>query len=157
MDFYLVGSDCLEWIKVISPAVVALVIGLIAAGIAWRQYRVAQAKLKLDLFDKRIDVFNVVWQFLSAAVMQEDLHPLSGYSNVIPKARFLFGRDMAAYLEDASKRHTELWVLKKKIANGNATHQEIDRVADLSNWFYAQASTIVKARFAPYLDFERWR
>jgi hypothetical protein len=51
--------------KGLPAAVVTLVIGLIAAGIAYRQYRIARAKFKLDLFEKRHAVFLETWAFLS--------------------------------------------------------------------------------------------
>ena len=41
-----------ELVKGLPAAFVTLVIGSIAAGIAYRQYRIARAKFKLDLFEK---------------------------------------------------------------------------------------------------------
>lgn len=50
----------------LPTAFVALVIGLVAAAIAAPQAQVASAKLKLDLFDKRLKVFGAVWASLKA-------------------------------------------------------------------------------------------
>jgi hypothetical protein len=52
-------------VKGLPAAFVTLVIGLIAAGIAFRQYRIARAKFKLDLFDRRHAVFLLVLHRLS--------------------------------------------------------------------------------------------
>ena len=41
-----------ELVKGLPAAFVTLVIRSIAAGIAYRQYRIARAKFKLDLFEK---------------------------------------------------------------------------------------------------------
>jgi hypothetical protein len=53
MDCCVQGSIRFEIMKGVPAAFVALVIGLVATGIAWRQFKVAQAKLKLDLFERR--------------------------------------------------------------------------------------------------------
>ncbi|MCD6026117.1 MAG: hypothetical protein K0R08_636 [Solimicrobium sp.] len=51
------GSLSLELAKGLPAAFVALIVGGIAAGIAWRQYGAAKAKLKFDLFDRRCSNF----------------------------------------------------------------------------------------------------
>jgi hypothetical protein len=49
-----------------------VVIGGIAGYIAWRQYKVAHAKLKLDLFDRRFVIAH--WaRVLSGSLEAEDL------------------------------------------------------------------------------------
>jgi hypothetical protein len=63
------GSICFEMVKGLPAAFVALVIGAIAAGIAWRQYQVAKARLKLDLFDKRHPIYQQTWEILSEVVI----------------------------------------------------------------------------------------
>ena len=47
------GTICFEWMKGMPAAVIAVAGVIITATIAYRQYAVAKAKLKLDLFDKR--------------------------------------------------------------------------------------------------------
>ncbi len=60
--------------------------------IALEQRRVATAKLNLDLFDRRYELFMEVWGFLSHGSIG-DVVEYSGpkFTNLIPKARFLFG------------------------------------------------------------------
>lgn len=54
------GSFYFELLKGVPAAFVALIVGLIAPGIAHRQYHIARAKLKLDLFDKRYAIDRLV-------------------------------------------------------------------------------------------------
>ena len=54
------SSIAFELLKGLPAAFVALVIGGVAAGVAWRQMRIAQAKLKLDLFDKRYRLYELL-------------------------------------------------------------------------------------------------
>jgi hypothetical protein len=53
------GSICFEMLKGVPAAVVTLIIGGIAGAVTWRQYKVAQAKLKLDLFERRFKIFQL--------------------------------------------------------------------------------------------------
>jgi hypothetical protein len=47
-----------EYVKALGAPIVALVAALIAGGIAYQQWRTARNKLKLDLFEKRLQVYN---------------------------------------------------------------------------------------------------
>ncbi len=51
-------ADCYAFFKDFTPALVAVIVGLLAALLSFRQWRIAREKLRLDLFDKRIKVFN---------------------------------------------------------------------------------------------------
>ena len=157
------GSICFELIKGIPAALAALLIGGIAAGIAWRQYKLAHAKLKLDLFERRYVIFNDAWKFMSEIMHDgpgdQALHP---FTNQIPQAGFLFGRSIEDYLNDAVKKRTELYMIQQRIRGRSMSAivtppEDIDRSAFLTNWFFEQASTGLKTKFAPYLDFEKWR
>ncbi len=48
---------CLLGVELLKVSPV-LIVGLIAANIAWQQKQIAHAKLKLDLFEKRIIFFS---------------------------------------------------------------------------------------------------
>ena len=142
-------------------AIVALVIGAIAAYIAWHQYKTGKAKLKLDLFDKRYKVFLETWRYLSSAICNEQ--PVSPtnlpFSNLIPKAAFLFGPEIEAYLQEASNKmivfHTIAECCRK---NGNVMRPEdIQIYAALTSWFSNEASVGAKKRFEKFLDFRNWR
>ena len=48
------GTTCFEILKIIPTAAIALIV----AAITLQQWRVAKAKLKLDLFDRRYKILN---------------------------------------------------------------------------------------------------
>ncbi|UEP34910.1 hypothetical protein LL998_01015 [Burkholderia ambifaria] len=90
---------CFELAKGVPAAVVALLVGVVGAFIAWRQYHVARAKLNLDLFEKRYELFNMVWAFASF-VVQDGPPSLQAperieLKNLNPKIEFLFGDEIA--------------------------------------------------------------
>lgn len=154
------GTLCFEMAKGLPAAIVALVIGSLAAWITWRQYVAASTKIKLDIFEKRYDVFEKTWTFMSEVVqLGQGESPLSPFTNVIPQARFLFGPQIETYLQEASAKRTELWIIHQKTrqSGDSMPPEDAKRFADLSTWFSTEASTGLKEKFSPYLSFENWK
>ena len=160
MNCCIQGSLCFEMAKGLPAAFVTLVIGGIAAFIAWRQNETAKAKLKLDLFDKRYEIFEKTWAFLSGAdKIAQNPDPFHPFTNIIPQAGFLFGSDIEEYLQIASKKQTEMWLIYVKSRNNNnlIAPDDIEPLKELSLWFYEEASNGAKCAFSPYLNFEKWK
>jgi hypothetical protein len=89
------GPVCISLAQGIPAALVTLTVGIAGWFIARHQGKVAQAKLKLDLFDKRYPIFLETWQIMSEVVFKGTREKNYGlgnpFSNFIPQARFLFG------------------------------------------------------------------
>ena len=148
-----------QWGYALLKILPVFLIGLIAVGIAWRQHQTENAKLKLDLFEKRYAIFEETWQFLSGIVRTgrpPSLFP--DFNNKIPQADFLFGNAVSRYLEEIVKKNAQLYNINLRteanrgiIAPGDITPQE-----DLLLWFHAQATGGAKNVFDPFLGFEKW-
>jgi hypothetical protein len=154
------GTICFEMMKGIPAAFVTLMIGGIAGAITWRQYRVAQAKLKLDLFERRFKIFHQTWVVVSDTAIrgtQNDEHQgmFAPLNNFGPEAAFLFGKDIEQYIDEIGSKWLELHRIQKP-SNPNAA-QEAFREKELTDWFFEQGKSGVKARFSPYLDFSNWK
>ena len=159
MDYCHSSSVCFELIKGMPAAFVTLVIGGIAAYIAWRQYQATRAKLKLDLFEKRYDLFEQTWGYFSEVLLNgpEVKGLFHKYSNQLPKISFLFGKDVEAYVEEANSRRIELWKLKTPHPpQQERPANDVERILALETWFEQEAKTGVRRVFAPYLNFETW-
>lgn len=145
----------------IPAALVALVIGAAAAFIAWNQYRVAHAKLSLDLFDKRFAIFEQTWKILSITSQRGTRESSFGlatpFNNFLPQARFLFGNEVSAYLDTASSNWSELFGLEGEDMAADDRLKNIHRRTELRAWFFEEASRGCKRVFDPYLSFEEWK
>lgn len=145
----------------IPAALVTLTVGIVGGLVAHHQAAGAQAKLKLDLFEKRYPIFQETWEIMSEVVREGTRKKNYGlgnpFSNFMPRARFLFGQDVEAYLSDAVKKWVDLDAFEAEAVDPAARAQNAAKVAELKHWFFEQASTGVKQLFGPYLDFERWR
>lgn len=125
---------------------------------ALEQRRVATAKLNLDLFDRRYELFMEVWGFLSHGAVGDVTDPSDPkFTNLIPKARFLFGDDIANYMSQASSKKTQMALAnKQKTSAPYATPQTDQELYELGVWFQSEATNCFK-RFADHLDFSHWR
>ena len=154
------GSISFEWAKSAPTIFFTFIVGIVAGYIAYHHWRVAKAKLNLDLFEKRYAIFEATWTELSKAVQQGAPHiSNSAFTNLFPKAEFLFGPEIREYMSEVSNRVTELWTIEQKVkANSQIMPADvIGRDAELLTWFSKHAMTECRARFGPYLDFKSWR
>lgn len=156
------GPVCMALIPGIPTALVALTVGIAGWFIARHQAAVATAKLKLDLFEKRYPIFEETWRIMSEVVSKGTRETNYGlgtpFNNFIPRARFLFGPEVAQYLSDAASKWAHLRGLEPLIGGGSpGAPERAEARAKLLEWFANQADTGVKELFAPYLNFEKWR
>ncbi len=154
------GSISFEWAKSAPTTLVALVIGCLAGYIAYNQWRVAKAKLNLDLFERRYAVFEATWTELSQAIQAHEVRMTNpDFTNLLPKAQFLFGPEIREYMFEVSSKIGELWIIQRKTKANNSVvpADQIDKDIELLNWLSKHAMEDCRARFAPYLDFQRWR
>ena len=124
-----------HWVQVVSAlgpvftASATLVVGVIVAVIAYRQWRVAHEKLILDLFDKRFAVYSeatsAVREFFHSIPLEKD--PVTGVNRVSERvalanaqiariailhavgrrARFLFDEEVAERIKQARNKLIE--------------------------------------------------
>ena len=157
------NSLSFELVKGLPTAAVALAIGLIAAGIAWQQWRVSRAKFKLDLFEQRYELYLTAWTFLSFATDEEtsDIQAdVAKFWNETPRAYFLFGEEIGAFFEEAKQKRIDYRMAMRRL---RAT--ELDdvsrpaaeaRALALSTWF-TESMEGLRLRFSPFLAFDKWR
>ncbi len=156
------GSDCFEWIKTIAPVIVTIIFGAVAGLLTLRQYQVAQAKLKLDLFERRYAIFQHTWEIVSEVAMGK-VRKMSGFvtpfNNNRPQALFLFGKDIEEYIDTLSTNYTELEtrVSESDGILGQARVDNTAKISELKSWFHEEAKHGVRDRFAPFLNFEKWK
>jgi hypothetical protein len=96
-------------VKILSALLTPL-IALIAAYIAWQQWKTNERKLKLDLYDRRYEVYEATRSFIltickDAGVQFEEI---GHFRATVAQARFLFGKDITDYLELLRSRAFEL-------------------------------------------------
>lgn len=155
-------SLCFELMKGVPAAVVAIFASALAGMIAYRQYRVAKAKLNLDLFEKRYELFEHVWALASAVMHGKVVGMVDpvrlNVTNALPKIEFLFDAGIAAYVREISESSAELWQIHQQMmqAGYGISTEYVERRRSLVSWFGEQALGGCQARFGAYLDVAKW-
>ena len=148
-----------EYVKALGTPVVAIVAASIAGAIAYRQLRTARNKLKLDLFDKRMAVYQNAVQLITECAWVEpvDWARVVELTQNFPSARWLFNAAIADYLQtlEAVGGQTKL---KPKIDFEDLTREQqlelMNRVNKESTENRVREMTKLDAMFEPYLALE---
>ncbi|MBY4833665.1 hypothetical protein [Burkholderia dolosa] len=152
---------CFEAMKGAGPALIALVVAIVGWFLTRLQYRVARGQLNLNLFDRRYALYEQVWSYLSQAANSApgpDSKTHIDFTNAYPKFHFLFGKDIAHYVQQAGENAIALWSIQTRRKSGAArlTPDDDRRELELTSWFATEAISGAKARFAPYMAFDEW-
>ncbi len=146
-----------------GPAIVALLIGLAAAAIAVQQYRVAKAKLQLDLFEERYKVFEAVHAFCNAQAKGEaETSAWDSFVEARRKSYFLFGQDIPDFCNELVRNAVDLEDHRDQVASANDKGLQLEEVRvlqyqieDLEAFFRTQAYA-GRAVFQRYMNFSAW-
>jgi hypothetical protein len=143
-------------------SIVTLFLSIAVAIIAALQWRVADNKLRLDLFDRRYKVYDATRKFLSVIIREGTFtNPdLFEFNAGTSDAQFLFKPDVAEYLAEIRKRALHLRTTRQLLERPPASDDELSRLAqaqeDDALWLGDQITAMTKT-FAPYLGFANVR
>ncbi len=140
---------------------VTILIGAFATYVAYRQYRTARAKFKLDLFEKRFQVFASARRFLTKILQKAntDLDALFEFRAGVAEASFVFSTDMTTYLDEIDRRALRLHTLHEQMNPLPAGEERTALAGTISQelqWLTGQLPEL-KKRFSPYMEFSRWK
>jgi hypothetical protein len=129
------------------------VIALIVAVIAFAQWRTAHQRAVLDLFDKRMDVYDALTAVISQ-IMREGkatFQDLIDYSRAVDRAQFLFRKPVTTYLLGIKETIIHLRRVEVRQSNVDATQAaaadlEADDLTKMAE-FHQHLTLLVK----PYL------
>lgn len=93
------------------------IIALIALWIAYRQFKIQEYKVRLDLYERRLKIYGAIMKFLGGISKKGD----SSWEEVLEflentnEAKFLFKGEMKEHLDSIYKHATELQYLKRDL------------------------------------------
>jgi hypothetical protein len=136
------------------------VIAGIVAYIAWQQHKTSRDTLRLQLFEKRYEIYATLMNFMSRIVADaepsvEDIMLLKAKTS---DARFLFDDDVCQHITDAFEKAWDIRRAQRKLSGPAPTTDEqrdalIDEEAKLLGWFNKQVQQ-TQEKFDPYLKFD---
>ncbi len=119
----------------IIQALTTLVLGCVAAYIAWRQWRTSNDRLVLDLFHRRFQVFQELTRTISEAFNNAEIQigDLAKFDAATEKARFLFGNEVHVYLKQIRVKLIDAYAITHALAelpSGELRTKAEDKVTD---------------------------
>lgn len=146
----------LPWWMQWAQAIALIVISCLGSWIAFKQVKIAAAKLNLDLYDRRFKVYEAARAFLShfmvnAAYTSKEF---MDYKFGVSDAVFLFNKDVNDYLEGLGKKASDLGIKKATLisapSNLPGAQLIIDAIAELELNLAEEYPRMIAA-FKPYL------
>jgi hypothetical protein len=131
-----------DFFKDFSPSFVATIFGAVAAWIAFNQWKTANNKLKFDLFDKRMEIYNRTREFLAKTVREGngDFSDSLHFLHSVDSAKFLFDKEISEYMRKIYNQSVQLRSLNDdyKILEGAQKALKIQERGKLFAWFTTQ-------------------
>ncbi len=123
--------------SLLTPLIAAVV-----AYIAYQQYKVNRDKLRFDLYDRRLKVFEGLMVLLSVIFRKGKCtdQERDQFQRTTVEAGFLFDKDIADYLDTIHKKSWELGTIHAvlNVAAGEKRDQSVEKEKQLFEWFMDQ-------------------
>lgn len=144
-----------HWTQTLA-ALLTPTIAVFGSFIAYRQWRTAQKKLKLDLFDKRFAVYDAARSFILSVMTSGKAQPEEMYKFVAGTrgARWLLNDEIATYFDEQIRRNAvhlqELDADLQDLPVGDERTRNVKRQREIKEWLIDQFKTLDE-KFSPFL------
>jgi len=151
----------LEGILNVFRGLLSPVIAGVVAYIAYQQHKTNRGKIRFDLYDRRLRVFEglmvLLWVIFRKGTCNDQER--DQFQRATVEGSFLFDKDIANYLDTILKKTLELGtiraVLKHNcVPHGDKRDQTVEKERQLFNWFEHQFE-VSKGKFGKYLSFRQ--
>jgi hypothetical protein len=138
-------------------------IAIVTAYIAWQQWKTNQRKLQLDLYDRRLRVYQQVISFIATATRDFKPEPQAviKFHAETAEADFLFGSEIHAYIRELAQRamksraaHLEYRDYTQQPPAGYDHGKVVAEMQTHSEWLSEQYEAAPQ-KFRKYLDVSR--
>lgn len=134
-------------------------IAIIAVYIAYQQHKTNRDKLRLDLYNKRYEVFYSLMKLLGHMRQAGKIEPeqVNMFLKESQEDVFLFGKDIVSYLETVRKKALDLWETNEELKDmprGKERNKKVREATNLLHWLGEQFVVAID-KFGKYLKFEQ--
>jgi hypothetical protein len=147
-----------HWTTYLS-ALLTPTVAVLGSLIAYRQWRLAQNKLKLDLFDRRFSVYEATRNLISSIMTSGKAKDEEVFKFMVAtrEAKWLFNSQVAEYLnKDLYHKAINLQTLDSMLEGepvGDVRTKNIRDQSEIKKWFVAQYE-VLDEYFAPFLKLQ---
>jgi hypothetical protein len=141
---------------ILSP-VATLIVGLAIAFFAHQQWSIARHKLRLDLFEKRYNVYEATARFLSLIMSLANFNDddLRAFNIGTMDAVFLYPKHIKDYLDEIRCRAMDMRTYQREFERlpvGDERNKLVDQNHNEARWLNEQLTRLPTV-FAPFLGF----
>lgn len=153
----MISIAILKYVSALGTPIIALIVGLFGGLITYRQWRTAQDKLKLDLFDRRLVIYQQTRDFLARRMAHGQLESseIIEFTVKTRVSRWLFNPSVADYLEgEIAKKAMDINSLNSELealTDDAKRKQNVSRQRELKNWLDKQLYEVIDAKFGEFL------
>jgi hypothetical protein len=146
----------IHWTAYLS-ALLTPTVAVLGSFIAYRQWRLAQNKLKLDLFDRRFAVYEAARALLASIMTSGKAkdEELFKFMSATREAKWLLDTAIAKYLDEVLyHKALDLQVLASELEGvpvGDVRTKNVQAQSEIKKWFMAQYK-VLDDQFSPYLQ-----
>lgn len=142
----------MKYVQILS-ALLTPVIAIITTYIAIQQYRGDKAKLRHEVYEKRLKIYQATVKFLRRAPTGRglDLGTILQFNVQTAEHSFLFGDEITDYLKLLSKKAARKVFLKRGYEAQEESREEHLELEQINEWFLQQ-QRIVHEQFMKYLN-----
>lgn len=132
-----------------TTAVSVVALGFFQYRLARQLYKLEKDKMKLDLYNKRYDIYLKLQKFIDVVISkgtctEGDLLEFLSYKR--EAAEFLFDEDIIEYLKEVYEKGVDI------MNRGESTTITPEKMGEILLWFGDQYDESTK-KFSPYLNF----
>lgn len=143
-----------HWTQYLA-ALLTPTVAVFAVVIGYRQWRTAQNKLKLDLFEKRLKIYEALRNSIGSITSSGNVTTESEreFLQAIQGIQWLFGPEVENYVDEIWPRICDLGCLQEELKNlevGPERTEKAHKSAEIKKWLINQRKGL-NAKFAPYL------
>lgn len=144
-----------HWTSYLSALLVPTV-AVLGSVIAYRQWRTAQNKLKLDLFEKRFSVYDAARNLLASIMTSGKANDKNTFEFLsgTREAKWLLNADIADYLDKQIYHKTiDLQTLAAELEGmpvGEERSANVRKQSEIKKWMLKQFE-VLDEKFAPFL------
>ena len=129
--------------------------------IATGQYAANLNKLRMDLFDRRMKIYEALMKFVATIVQRANItqDDLFEFSRGTKDAVFLFDDEIVKYTKEVYDRGVDVMSINAELENlpvGDVRKAAIEKKRDLMIWFSSQFETS-KTEFGKFLSLKEIR
>lgn len=144
----------------VLSALLTPVIAAITVYIAYQQWQTNRRRLELDLYERRLQVYQAVTRFIGKVVkdLSPDVQDFSEFWRNTAEADFLFESDVRDYLEELATHAANLWKWSNEYRDNRQVRPEgydhsrvVEGQYEETQWFAIQFGE-ARQLFAKYLN-----